>query len=87
MNRGTKAILTFLLNKRYVGGKHFPLEKLFTSRTKYLPKDEQRECEVELYGFIRIGYIIQLKKRTGKGSEWHISLNPRNLREIYEMIL
>ena len=86
MHAGTKAILTFLLNKRYIGGKHFPLDKLYTSRTKYLSKNEQKECEVELYNLIRLGYIIQLKKRTGKGSEWHVSLNPHMIQEIYEMI-
>ncbi|MFH1637671.1 MAG: hypothetical protein ABIB71_04585 [Candidatus Woesearchaeota archaeon] len=30
--------------------------------------------------------ILKTKKRTGKGSDWHISLNPRNLKEVYEMI-
>jgi len=86
MNNGTKAILLFLLNKRYIGGKHFPEEKLFVSRTKYLARDEQRKCETELHDLIRSGSILRAKKRTGKGSEWHISLNPHKLQEIYEMI-
>lgn len=86
MNKSLKAILTFLLNKRYIGAKHFPQEKLFVSRTKYLPRDEQRECERELHNLIQGEYIIQAKKRTGKGTEWHISLNPRKIQEIYEMI-
>ncbi len=86
MNNATKAILLFLLNKRYIGAKHFPEQKLFVSRTKYVTRDEQRQCEAELYVFIKQGYILRAKKRTGKGSEWHISLNPHNLQEICEMI-
>ena len=31
--------------------------------------------------------ILKIKKRTGKGSDWHISLNPRKLKELYEMII
>lgn len=87
MNNGTKAILTFLLNKRYIGGKHFPEERLFISRTKYLPRDVQRECEAETHTFIKNGFILRVKKKTGKGTEWHISLNPRRVSEICEMIL
>ncbi len=87
MNNGTKAILTFLLNKRYIGGKHFPEEKLFVSRTKYLPKSDQKICEKELDALICTRYIIRLKKRTGKGTEWHISLHSSRIQEIYEMIL
>lgn len=87
MNNGTKAILTFLLNKRYIGGKHFPEDKLFISRTKYLPRDAQRDCKAELHDLIKNGFILRLKKKTGKGTEWHICLNPRRVSEVCEMIL
>ena len=33
-----------------------------------------------------MGYIISEKKMTGKGSDWHISLNPRKIEEIMELI-
>lgn len=87
MNNATKAILLFLLNKRYISGKHFPEQKLFVSRTKYLARDEQRECEAELHDLIKKEYILRAKKRTGKSSEWHISLNPGKLQEIYGMVI
>ncbi|MGV8162797.1 MAG: hypothetical protein ACP5N2_05705 [Candidatus Nanoarchaeia archaeon] len=31
-------------------------------------------------------YFVKLKKRTGKSSEWHISLNPETLKELLELI-
>jgi len=30
--------------------------------------------------------ILRVKKKTGKGSNWHISLNPRKLKELYGII-
>jgi len=86
MNSGLKAILLFLLNKRYIGNKHFPESKLIVSRTKYLSTEEQKEFEKEYKELINGLFLLKLKKRTGKGADWHISLNPRRLKEIYEMI-
>ena len=86
MNAGLKAILMFLLNKKYIGGKHFPEDRLFISRTKYLPREEQRVCEKELHDLVKNEFILRVKKRTGKGTEWHLSLNPRRVEELYGMI-
>ena len=86
MEQASKAILIFLLNKRYIGGKHFPEDKLIVSRTKWLDKLQKKTFEEEYRNLLNNQFIIKLKKRTGKGSEWHISLNPRKLGEIYELI-
>jgi len=86
MNGGLRAIILFLLNKRYIGGKHFPEEKLVVSRTRYLNSEEQKEFEQEYKSFVNELFLLRLKKRTGKGSDWHISLNPRKLKELYEKI-
>ena len=86
MNRGLNAVILFLLNKHYIGGKHFPEEKLAASRTKYLSPDEQKEFEKEYGQLVNGLFFIRLKKRTGKGTEWHISLNPRKLKELYELL-
>ena len=84
MNSALRAILIFLLNRHYIGGKHFPEKKLVISRTRWLSRAEIREFERE-YRMI-LPYLSRLKKRTGKGTEWHISINPRYLAEISELL-
>ena len=86
MNASLKAILVQLLNKKYIGGKHTPEDKLVKSKIKWIDKNERKQFEREYKSMINGEYILRLKKRTGKGSDWHISINPRRLREIYEML-
>jgi hypothetical protein len=86
MNGALKAMIMFMLNKRYIGGKHFPEDKLVNSRTKWLQKEELKEFEKEYKELINTQFILKTKKRTGKGYDWHVSLNPRKLKEMYELI-
>lgn len=83
MNSALRAILIFLLNRHYIGGKHFPEKKLIVSRTKWLSRIQKKEFEKE-YRMV-LPYLIRMKKRTGRGTEWHISINPRHLAEIGEL--
>ena len=85
MERTTEAIIRFLLNRHYIGKKHFPEERLLKSRIKWLSKEERKGFEKEYYSFSK-KYLLRLKKRTGKSSAYHISLKPSKLKEIYEMI-
>ena len=75
-----------MLHKHYVGGKHIPENLLFKSRLKSVPKDLRKECEDEYAELLQRGVFIRLKKRTGKRSDWHISLNPEMLAEINELV-
>lgn len=84
MNRALKALLTTMLNKKYIGGRHTPEEKLVNSKTKWLQREELVEFGMEYRQALNEWLIIRLLKRTGKGSDWHVSLNPRKLKEIYE---
>ncbi|MFH1073211.1 MAG: hypothetical protein V1743_07325 [Nanoarchaeota archaeon] len=86
MNAALKAVLATMLNKHYIGGKHIPEDKIVKSKTQWLQKHELDEFETEYKQAVNSELFIRLKKRTGKGSDWHISLNPRKLKEIYEMI-
>lgn len=86
MEKPTESILLFLLNKHYIGGKHFPEHKLLVSRTKWLGKEERKVFEKEYRSMIDQNYFVRLKKRTGKSAEWHISINPEKLKDIFEMI-
>lgn len=85
-NKIIRSVLVFLLNHRYIGGKHTPEDKLIKSKTKWLPAEERKEFRKEYKRLINERHIIRSKKRTGKGFDWHISLNPRKLKEIYNLI-
>lgn len=86
MNSALKAIISLMLNKKIIGGKHMPEEKMIGFKTKWLQKEEYKEFEQEYRAAINNQLILKIMKKTGKGSDWHISLNPRKLKEIYEMI-
>ena len=86
MNKALKAILLAMLSKKCIGGKHTPEEKLIKSKTKWLESDEKKEFEKEYKQTINNSIILRSKKMTGKGSDWHISLNPRMLKELYEKL-
>ena len=86
MNLVLKDIIITMLSKKYIGGKHTPEEKLLNSKTKWLQKEDYRNFEKEYNVLINNQSILRTKKRTGKGSDWHIALNPRKLKELYEMI-
>lgn len=86
MNVALKAILRTLLSKRIIGGKHTPEDKFLKSKTKWLDGSEKKEFEKEYKEIVNERIIIREKKRTKKSSDWHISLNPRKLKELYEKI-
>ncbi len=86
MNRALKAMLTTMLHRKYIGGRHTPEEKLVNSKTKWLQKEEIIEFGMEYKQALNEGLVIRMLKRTGKGSDWHVSLNPRRLKEIYGKI-
>lgn len=86
MNSALKAIITLMLNKKKIGGNHTHEGKLIRSKTKWLQKEECNEFDKEYRNITNSQLILRIKKRTGKGSDWHISLNPRKLKELYEMI-
>jgi hypothetical protein len=86
MNNALRAILISLLSKKIIGGCHTPETKFIASKTKWLDKKEIREFEKEYKDIINNQIILRLKKRTKKSSDWHISLNPKRLKEIYGML-
>ena len=85
MEKATKAILTLLFKNRCFGGKHFPEDKLLKSVTRRISKEERKNFNKEYKKLIGT-YIMRSKKRTGKGSSFHISLNSSMSKEIREMI-
>lgn len=83
-----KFILRELIRKKKFGGAHTPLDNI----THKLPdefindKKDQKEVEESIKDLANSGFIILLKKKTGKGSDLHVSINPRVLREIYSFL-
>lgn len=87
MNRALKAILLFLLNHRYFGNKHAVEKRIIISKTRFISRQEKREFEKEYREMLNQGIIIRLKKRTGKGSDWHVSLNPGKISELNRLLI
>jgi len=85
MQRAIKTIIVVLLNKRKIGGVHIP-EKKVLKRLGWIEDNERKEFEKDYKNLINQGCIFRQKKKTGKGSDWHISLNPKRLKELYELL-
>jgi len=77
----TVYILKKLYNKKRIGYKHTE-EKNCLRRLKNLPKEKRKLVMEEWECLIKTGWIIRLMK-TG---EFHVSLNPRFLREMMQVI-
>jgi len=87
MNLTLKNLLLKMLHNRIIGEKHTPEQLLIKSKIRYLSKISQKEFYEEYKTLIQKQYFIRVKKKTGKGTDWHISLNPERLHELEEEIL
>jgi hypothetical protein len=72
-----------MFTKHYIGGRHIPEQQLVVGRIRHLTKEERKQFMRE-YEEFRETYCIVLMKRTGKGSDWHISLNPHRMQKLRE---
>lgn len=83
-----KLILQKLVRANVWGGKHTPLDFV----TKGIPEHYRNThpgrkiIEKVLKDLINAGWLMVLAKRTGKGSDDHISLNPRKVGEIKQFL-
>ncbi|MBI4147653.1 hypothetical protein HY490_00005 [Candidatus Woesearchaeota archaeon] len=79
-----RLILTALIDKGKYGGAHTPLDNI----THNLPdeflhnKKGQKAIHEAVKELNNSGWIIILTKRTGKGSDLHISINPKAIKEL-----
>ena len=78
-------ILEFLLKKNCIGGAHTPLGRV-KSCIELHSKQDKKEFEKAIDELIKQGWVIALSKRTGKGSDIHLSINPKTLREIHTFL-
>ena len=86
MNRVLKAILCCLINKSKFGESHTPEDRLIKPKIKYINSSERKEFEKEYQQMIKQGIILRVKKRTGKGTDWHISLDSHKTEELNRLL-
>jgi hypothetical protein len=86
MDAVLRRILFFLLRWRCIGAKHTPEDKVITSRTKWMNRYEKDVFQKEYDALVGQDFILRAKKRTGKGSDWHICINPKKLKELYGLL-
>lgn len=83
-----KLILQKLIRANVWGGKHTPLDfviKGIPEHYRNIPKGK-KAVEKALKELMNDEWIIILTKRTGGGSDNHISLNPRKVSEIKQFL-
>ena len=81
-------ILRELIKKRKFGGAHTPLDNITNNLPDELLHNKQGQKLIEkgVKELVNFEFVIVLQKRTGKGSDLHISINPRKIKEISEFL-
>ena len=71
-----------------MGGKHTPIDFIVKGVPEHYRNTHKGRKSIEktLKELANDGWIILLAKRTGKGSDEHISLNPRKVSEIRQFL-
>tara|TARA_Y100000310_G_scaffold316095_1_gene367445 strand:- start:1804 stop:2046 length:243 start_codon:yes stop_codon:yes gene_type:complete len=78
-------MLRRLFSHKCVGKKHLP-ERICLGWIKNVTSEKLRIVRKEWQDLKNMGWILMSKKRTGKSSSIHISINPRHLKDIARVI-
>lgn len=83
-----KLILQKLVRGNIWGGKHTPLSFINNGIPEHYRNTHKGKKALEkvLKELVNYEWIIILSKKTGKGSDEHISLNPRKVSEIKQFL-
>ncbi len=81
INPHIRGLIRAMLNKHLIGGKHTE-EKNILKRVQHLPRREVKDI-VRAWEMVVHAGIVLRKKSTG---EIHVSLNPRKLEEIQDIV-
>ena len=81
LGEGVKHILNGLHRKRRIGGKHTEERNVLRFLNTY-PPELQKKVLSDWDYCIKEGFVLRVKK-TG---EWHVSLNPRKLKELKALV-
>ena len=81
-------ILKKLIRANIWGGKHTPLDFIRKGMPEHYKNTHQgqREFERAIKDLLNNEWISIVMKRTSKGSDEHLSLNPRKVQEIKQFL-
>ncbi|MBI4453103.1 hypothetical protein HY636_00500 [Candidatus Woesearchaeota archaeon] len=82
----TRNILKVLFNRKSIGNAHFPEDLLFKRLKNIHDKQLRKLVDEEWKKLENEGFIVRMKKKTHKGNDFHVSLNPKRIFEVKEMI-
>ncbi|MBS3121726.1 hypothetical protein J4434_02485 [Candidatus Woesearchaeota archaeon] len=86
INEEVKSIVRTLLTRKRIGGVHTPEAQLFRKFKNIHDKEIRKKIDEDWKQLETFGYLIRMKKRTKKGTDYHVSLNPKRVFEIKEWI-
>ncbi len=83
-----RLILQKLIRSNVWGGKHTPLDFIKKGVPEHYRNTHkgQKALEEALKELVNKEWIVMTLKRTGSGSDGHISLNPRKVSEIKQFL-
>ncbi len=83
-----KLILQKLIRGNVWGGKHTPLDFVRKGVPEHYRNNHQgrKDLECALKELMNSWWIMLIAKRTGRGSDEHVSLNPRKVAEIKQFL-
>ncbi len=81
-------ILEYLIKKGKFGGAHTPIDNVLHNMPSRLlhNKKSMKAVDVAIKELANIGWVIVMKKRTGKGAGLHMAINPRHIKDIYAFL-
>jgi hypothetical protein len=81
-------ILEGLIKTGKFGGAHTPLGNVIRHLPDGFLRDKKGRKVVDeaVKELANLGWVKVQKKRTGKGSDLHISINPRTVKEIHSFL-
>ena len=83
-----KLILQKLIRSNTWGGKHTPLQFIMKGLPEHYRNQHNGKKVIEkaLKDLTNEEWIARVTKKTGKGSDEHITLNPRKVHEIQQFL-
>ena len=88
INTLKKLILQKLIRANVWGGKHTPLDFVIKGVPEHYRNTHKGRKAIErvLKELTNYEWIVIVTKRTGRGSDDHVSLNPRKISEIKQFL-
>jgi hypothetical protein len=86
INKEVNAMLKKLYIRKCIGRAHMPEEILLKKVKRIKNKKYRKKIEKQWKELENCKYIIRMKKRTKKGMDFHVCLNPKVVFEIEQWL-